>query len=129
MYAIRSYYGIKSTTNILAGGRTLWANFYYACCLSLFLWFGTTLINLIPLTVLAALLIWIGWQLCAPRIFLKILTVGKEQLLIAVVTVLVTLYTSDLLEGVVLGVITSYSIHYTKLYDPAVSDSNHRIAE
>jgi carbonic anhydrase len=98
--------GIKSTTNILAGGRTLWANFYYACCLALFLWFGTELINLIPLTVLAALLIWIGWQLCAPRIFLKILTVGKEQLLIAVVTVLVTLYTSDLLEGVVLGTLT-----------------------
>lgn len=98
--------GIKSTTNILAGGRTLWANFYYACCLSLFLWFGTKLINLIPLTVLAALLIWIGWQLCAPRIFLKILTVGKEQLLIAVVTVLVTLYTSDLLEGVALGTLT-----------------------
>jgi carbonic anhydrase len=23
--------GLKSTTNMLAGGRTLWANFYYAC--------------------------------------------------------------------------------------------------
>jgi carbonic anhydrase len=95
--------GIKSTTNILAGGRTLWANFYYACCLAIFLWFGTTVINLIPLTVLAALLIWIGWQLCAPRVFWKTLSIGKEQLLIAVVTVVVTLYTSDLLEGVVLG--------------------------
>lgn len=98
--------GIKSTTNILAGGRTLWANFYYACSLALFLWFGTGLINLIPLTVLAALLIWIGWQLCAPRIFLKMLAIGKEQLLIAVVTVVVTLYTSDLLEGVALGTLT-----------------------
>ncbi len=98
--------GIKSTTNMLAGGRTLWANFYYACFLAVFLWFGTTLINLIPLTVLAALLIWIGWQLCSPRVFQKILSVGREQLLIAVVTVVVTLYTSDLLEGVVLGTLT-----------------------
>lgn len=98
--------GVKSTTNILAGGRTLWANFYYACCLALILWFGTQLINLIPLSVLAALLIWIGWQLCAPRIFWKMLAVGKEQLLIAVVTVLATLYTSDLLEGVALGTLT-----------------------
>ena len=98
--------GVKSTTNILAGGRTLWANFYYACCLALFLWFGTGLINLIPLSVLAALLVWIGWQRCAPRIFQKILGVGKEQLLIAVVTVVVTLYTSDLLEGVALGTLT-----------------------
>jgi carbonic anhydrase len=98
--------GVKSTTNIMAGGRTLWANFYYACCLALILWFGTKLINLIPLTVLAALLIWVGWQLCAPRIFWKILEIGKEQLLIAVVTVVVTLYTSDLLEGVALGTLT-----------------------
>ncbi|MDP3595555.1 MAG: SulP family inorganic anion transporter [Nitrospirota bacterium] len=98
--------GVKSTTNIMAGGRTLWANFYYACSLALLLWFGTRLINLIPLSVLAALLIWVGWQLCAPRIFQKILAVGKEQLLIAVVTVVVTLYTSDLLEGVVLGTLT-----------------------
>jgi MFS superfamily sulfate permease-like transporter len=98
--------GIKSTTNILAGGRTLWANFYYACCLAIFLWFGTGLINRIPLAVLAALLIWIGWQLCAPRVFRKMLAIGKEQLLIAVVTIVVTLYTSDLLEGVALGTLT-----------------------
>lgn len=98
--------GVKSTTNIMAGGRTLWANFYYACSLALLLWFGTRLINLIPLSVLAALLIWIGWQLCAPRIFQKMLAIGKEQLLIAVVTVVVTLYTSDLLEGVALGTVT-----------------------
>jgi len=98
--------GVKSTTNIMAGGRTLWANFYYACFLSLILWFGTKLINLIPLTVLAALLIWIGWQLCAPRVFRKMFEIGKEQLLIAVVTVMVTLYTSDLLEGVALGTLT-----------------------
>ena len=98
--------GVKSTTNILAGGRTLWANFYYALCLALFLWFGTGLINRIPLAVLAALLIYIGWRLCEPRIFRKILAVGKEQLLIGVVTIVVTLYTSDLLEGVALGTLT-----------------------
>ena len=98
--------GIKSTTNILAGGRTLWSNFYYAVSMSLFLWFGTGLINRIPLTVLAALLIWIGWQLCAPKVFFKILSIGKEQTLIATVCVVVTVYTSNLLIGVVLGSIT-----------------------
>lgn len=98
--------GVKSTTNILAGGRTLWANFYYALFLLLMLWLGTGLINRIPLTVLAALLIYIGWRLCEPRIFRKILAIGKEQLLIGVVTVAVTLYTSDLLLGVALGTLT-----------------------
>lgn len=115
--------GVKSTTNIMAGGRTLWANFYYACCLALILWFGTQLINLIPLTVLAALLIWVGWQLCAPRIFWKILEVGKEQLLIAVVTVTVTLYTSDLLEGVALGTLTKIVVLCVDLIRASVQEA------
>ncbi len=98
--------GIKSRTNMLAGGRTLWANFYYAVFMSLLLWFGTSVINHIPLTVLAALLIWIGWKLCAPKVYLRILSVGKEQTLIATVCVVATLFTSDLLLGVILGTLT-----------------------
>ena len=98
--------GIKSTANIIAGGRTLWANFYYALFLALFVWFGTDLINRIPLTVLAALLIFIGWRLCAPKIFLKVFSIGAEQLLVAVVCVAVTLYTSDILSGVIAGTVT-----------------------
>ncbi len=115
--------GVKSTTNIMAGGRTLWANFYYACSLALLLWFGTRLINLIPLSVLAALLIWIGWQLCAPRIFQKMLAIGKEQLLIAVVTVVVTLYTSDLLEGVALGTLTKVIVLCVDLIRASTRDT------
>jgi MFS superfamily sulfate permease-like transporter len=98
--------GIKSTANIIAGGRTLWANFYYALFLALFVWLGTDLINRIPLTVLAALLIFIGWRLCAPKIFLKVFSIGAEQLLVAVVCVAVTLYTSDILSGVIAGTVT-----------------------
>lgn len=97
--------GIKSTANIIAGGRTLWANLYYALFLGLFVWFGTDLINRIPLTVLAALLIFIGWRLCAPRIFLKVFSIGAEQLLIATVCVAVTLYASDILLGVIAGTV------------------------
>lgn len=94
---------IKSTANMIAGGRTLWANFYYAAFMALIVWFGTDLINRIPLTVLAALLIFIGWRLCAPRIFLNIFAIGPEQLMIAGTCVAVTLYTSNILSGVILG--------------------------
>ena len=98
--------GIKSTANMIAGGRTLWANFYYALFVALFVWFGTDLINRIPLTVLAALLIFIGWKLCAPRIFLKLFSIGAEQLLIATACVVATLFTSDILLGVIAGTVT-----------------------
>ncbi len=98
--------GIKSTANIIAGGRTLWANSYCALFMILFVWFGADLINRIPLTVLAALLMFIGWRLCAPRIFLKVFSIGAEQLVIAIVCVVVTLYASDILLGIIAGTTT-----------------------
>ena len=95
--------GMKSTTNMLVGGRTLWANFYYACFQLIFLLFATTLINQIPKSALAGLLMWVGWKLCSHKVFQRIFSVGKEQMFIALVNVVVTLWTSDLLEGMIVG--------------------------
>ncbi|OAI45969.1 hypothetical protein AYO43_07175 [Nitrospira sp. SCGC AG-212-E16] len=98
--------GMKSTTNMLVGGRTLWANFYYAIFQLIFLLYCTTLINLIPKAALAALLMWVGWKLVSHKVFIRIFSVGKEQLFIAVVNLVVTLATSDLLEGMIVGTLT-----------------------
>jgi carbonic anhydrase len=98
--------GLKSTTNMLAGGRTLWANFYYACCQLIILLFAASLINLIPKSALAGLLIWIGWKLCSHKVFKRIFSVGKEQMFIAMVNVVVTLATSDILDGMIVGTLT-----------------------
>lgn len=100
--------GIKSTANILAGGRTLWANTAYAGFMALFLVFGTDLLNRIPIASLAALLIFIGWKLCAPSVFARIWAVGKEQLMIALLCVLGTLVTANILVGVFLGIVTKF---------------------
>lgn len=97
--------GIKSTANVFVGGKTLWANAYYAGFMALFLWFGTALINRIPITVLAALLIFIGWRLCAPVVFFRLWAIGREQILIAGACVIGTILTSSLLVGVFLGVV------------------------
>ena len=98
--------GLKSTTNMLAGGRTLWANFYYACFQLIILLFAAALINQIPKSALAGLLMWIGWKLCSHKVFKRIFSVGKEQMVIAMVNVVVTLYTSDLLDGMIVGTLT-----------------------
>jgi MFS superfamily sulfate permease-like transporter len=98
--------GLKSTTNMLAGGRTLWANFYYSCFQLIILLFAATLINLIPKSALAGLLMWIGWKLCSHKVFKRIFAVGKEQMFVAMVNVVVTLYTSDLLDGMIVGTAT-----------------------
>jgi MFS superfamily sulfate permease-like transporter len=98
--------GLKSTVNMLAGGRTLWANFYYAICQLIILLFAAALMNYVPKSALAGLLMWIGWKLCSPKVFKRIFSVGKEQIFIAVVNLVVTLWTSDLLEGMIAGVAT-----------------------
>jgi len=98
--------GLKSTVNMLAGGRTLWANFYYACFQLIILLFAAALINLIPKSALAALLIWIGWKLCSPKVFKRIFAVGKEQIFVAMVNIVVTLATSDILDGMIVGTLT-----------------------
>ena len=47
---------VKSTVNIIGGGRTLWANFFNACTLLVFLFFARPLLNMVPLSVLACML-------------------------------------------------------------------------
>lgn len=95
---------VKSTANVLAGGRTQWANFYNACFLLLFVLFGRYVIDMIPIAVLAAILVFIGYKLCKPAVWLKVARVGTEQFVVFVTTLLVTV-TTDLLMGIVSGVV------------------------
>ncbi len=94
---------VKSTANILGGGRTQWANFYNACFLLTFLVFGRSLINLVPTCVLASILVFIGFKLCRPKVWTNVAKIGKEQLAIFAATVIVTV-TTDLLIGIAVGV-------------------------
>ncbi|MBW0014371.1 SulP family inorganic anion transporter [Mycobacterium sp.] len=95
---------VKSTANILGGGRTQWANFYNACFLLTFLLLGRELINMVPLTVLAAILVFIGYKLCKPSVWRNVARVGTEQFIVFAATVLVTV-TTDLLMGILAGVV------------------------
>ena len=95
---------VKTTANVLGGGRTQWANFYNACFLLTFLLLGRDLIDMVPLTVLAAILVFIGYNLCKPALWLRVARVGTEQLVVFLTTLLVTLAT-DLLIGIAAGII------------------------
>jgi carbonic anhydrase len=94
---------VKSTANILGGGRTQWANFYNACFLLTFLCFARDLINLVPLAVLASILVFIGFKLCRPKVWRHVAHVGTEQFCIFAATVAVTVST-DLLIGITVGI-------------------------
>lgn len=95
--------GVKSRVNIDAGGRTLWANFYNAVFLIVFLFAAASLISRIPLATIAAILIYVGWRLCEFRVFNRTFSIGRDQILIFIFTILAILAT-DLLWGIIAGV-------------------------
>ncbi len=97
--------GVKSTVCIVGGGRTLWANFYNAIFLIIFLFVAKDLINLIPLSALAAILIYTGWKLCQPKVWRHIAHIGREQLIPFTVTIAGSL-AIDLLWGIGLGMLS-----------------------
>jgi MFS superfamily sulfate permease-like transporter len=94
--------GVKSKTNIEAGGRTLWANFVNAMFLLVFLFLAPGLVAMLPKAALGAILVYTGWKMMHPSIVRGLATVGKEQVLVYLVTITVTLLT-DLLIGVFVG--------------------------
>ena len=95
--------GVKSRVNIDAGGRTLWANFYNAVFLILFLFLAKDLISRVPLAAIGAILIYVGWRLCEYRVFQKTYAIGRDQIVIFLITVVAVLAT-DLLVGILIGI-------------------------
>jgi MFS superfamily sulfate permease-like transporter len=94
--------GVKSKLCIVSGGKTLWANFYNALFLISFLFIGKNLINMIPYSALAAILIHTGFKMCEPKLWRHMAHIGIEQLVLFSVTIVATLAT-DLLVGIFTG--------------------------
>ncbi len=94
---------VRSKANIDYGATSPKANFFHGLCMLLAVVFFPTVINLIPLSALAALLIFVGCRLASPKEFIHAYHVGRDQLLIFLTTLIVTLET-DLLIGVASGI-------------------------
>lgn len=103
----------RTTANINAGAKTRWANFHHGLLLLLFVLIAIPVLERIPNTAFAALLIAVGLKLAAPKEFVRMYKIGKEQLVVFVTTVVFAVFT-DLLTGILMGVIVNiiYEIHY-----------------
>lgn len=101
---------VRSSANIDNGARTAWANFFHGLLLLLFVVLFTPLIQSIPLASLATLLVYTGYRLASPKAFARVKEIGKEQLLMFVVTIAGVLAV-DLLAGVALGIAVKLAIN------------------
>ena len=100
----------RSSSNVSNGAKTRWANFFHGFFILLFVLLAAPLLEMIPNAALAAMLISVGIKLAHPKEFIHMLHIGKEQLFIFTVTVLVTLF-EDLLLGIAAGMLVKMIIH------------------
>lgn len=100
----------RSSSNVNNGAKTRWANFFHGLFILLFVLLAAPLLEMIPNAALAAMLISVGIKLAHPREFIHMLNIGKEQLFIFSVTIIVTLL-EDLLVGIAAGIAIKIILH------------------
>lgn len=101
----------RSSANVLNGARTRWSNFFHGLLLLIFAVAAYPLLEMIPNAALAAMLIAVGIKLAHPKEFIHMYKIGKGQIAIFMVTIIVTLL-EDLLLGIAAGVLLKLIIHY-----------------
>lgn len=96
---------VRSSANIMAGGRTWRASFTHGLFLLVAVATIPALLNRIPLATLAAVLLFTGFKLAHPKLFKEAYQVGASYLLPFVITIGAILAT-DLLIGIAVGFVT-----------------------
>ncbi|WP_430968076.1 SulP family inorganic anion transporter [Spongiimicrobium sp. 2-473A-2-J] len=100
----------RSSVNVNNGASNRSANFFHAAFLVGFVLLFQEQLRKIPLAALAAILVYTGYKLATPKILGKIAKIGKEQIVIFLITLLTTLFT-NLITGISAGILATFLIH------------------
>lgn len=117
---------LRSSANKDNGARTRWANMFHGLFLLLCVLLLAGVLKMIPLSALAAMLVYAGCRLASPKEFMHMYHIGVDQLTIFVATVVGVLWRNDLLEGIAIGIGTKVVLHIingvplSQLFRPAV---------
>lgn len=103
----------RSSANVSNGGKTRWSNFFHGVFILLFLLLAVHFSDLIPKSALAAMLIGVGWKLAHPREFGHLAKIGKDQIVVFITTIVITLAT-DLLVGIASGILLKLILHVVR---------------
>lgn len=117
---------VRTSANINGGAKTKMSTIFHGILLLLSVAFIPTILNLIPLSALAAILIFTGYKLAKPSLFFKFYKKGWDQFLPFVLTVAAILLT-DLLKGILIGCVVGLFFVIRSNFKSAVlvvSDAN-----
>jgi MFS superfamily sulfate permease-like transporter len=93
---------VRGSTNVAAGAETRVSSFVHGVFLALSVFLLAGLMNQIPLSALAAVLLVVGFKLTKPVLYRSQLKLGSEQFIPFIVTIVAILFT-DLLIGICVG--------------------------
>ena len=100
----------RSSANVGFGARTRWSNFFHGLFLLVSMLLLIPVIEMIPTSALAAMLIMVAYRLASPKEFIGTYKIGPEQLVIFLTTVFITV-SEDLLMGVAAGILIKFIFH------------------
>ncbi|APZ45868.1 hypothetical protein BW723_05970 [Polaribacter reichenbachii] len=106
---------VRSSANIQSGGRTKLSAIIHGFLLLISVILIPTLLNKIPLSVLAAILFIVGFKLAKPALFKKMYDLGWKQFIPFTITVLGIVFI-DLLYGIGLGLLVGIIVILIKSY-------------
>jgi carbonic anhydrase len=103
---------IRSSVNIQSGGQTKLSTIVHGVLLVGCVLLLPDLLNQIPLSALAAILLVTGFKLASPKLFRSMWATGKTQFVPFVVTIAAIVFT-DLLVGILIGLVnaTAYILY------------------
>jgi len=106
---------VRSSANIQSGGRTKMSAIIHGFLILFSVIIIPGLLNLIPLSVLAAVLFIVGYKLAKPALFKKMYDLGWKQFVPFTITVLGIIFI-DLLYGIGLGLAVGVVVILIKSY-------------
>lgn len=106
---------VRSSANIQSGGKSKLSAIIHGFLLLISVILIPTLLNKIPLSVLAAILLIVGYKLAKPALFMKMYKLGWKQSVPFFVTVIGIVFT-DLLVGIGLGLAVGIVVILLKSY-------------
>lgn len=106
---------VRSSANIQSGGKSKMSAIIHGIFLLISVLMIPKLLNLIPLSVLAAILLLVGYKLAKPSLFKTMYFLGWKQFLPFTITVLGIVFT-DLLIGITLGLMVGIVVILIKSY-------------